>query len=92
MRFFITAAGKQCFFSLLVSSWFTQFFTLVLGDPQPAVYPEGFVPVHNGEPKDEVLGQDDTGPSWDRRAAAGGHAVAAACGKKGIQDIDFNMK
>lgn len=48
--------------------------------------------MHNGEPKDEVLGHDDTGPSRDRRAAAGGHAVAAARGKKGTQDFDFNLK
>lgn len=47
----------------------------------------------NGEPKDEVLGHDDTGPSRDRRAAAGGHAVAAACGKKGTQQtLIFNLK
>lgn len=55
------------------------------------MYPEGFAPVHHGEPENEVLGHKDDGPGRDRRAAAGGHAVTAASGSKGTQDFDFNM-
>lgn len=57
---------------------FKQFFSLVLGGSQPAVYPEGFAPEHHGEAKDEVLRHVHSGPGRDRKPAEGGQTVPAA--------------